>query len=88
MKKIAVIDCAKDSDLYVTILSTLQNKLAGKPIYYSDHLGDLVNRHCPELYTIADDAGFRFVPSDDKGELTQNPPQFWFDVIRKDERPN
>lgn len=83
MKKVAIIECGKDSDLYIKIISTLQHSLVGKNIFYSDHLGDLVNRHCPELYDIADQAGFRFVPSSDAGELTQKPPQIWFDLIRK-----
>lgn len=83
MKKQAVIECDFDSDLYVTIVSTLQHKLAGQAIFYADHLGDLVGRHCPELYDIADKAGFRFVPSSDKHELMQKPPDIRFDIIRK-----
>lgn len=83
MTKTAIIDCGKDSQLYIDIATTLQHSLTGKKIFFSDHLGDLVNRHCPQLYDIADQAGFRFIPSNDKGELLHKPPQFWFDIVRK-----
>jgi len=78
-KKIAVVEC--DKDLFIEVSTTLQHAITGKPIFYSDSLVDLVNRHCPELYEICSDAGFRFVPSNSKDELMESPPSIWFDII-------
>jgi len=80
-KKVAVIEC--DGDLLIDISTVVTFALAGKPIFYSDTMADLVDRHCPEVYEMADEAGYRFLPSNDKEELMVTPPEFWFDIIRK-----
>jgi hypothetical protein len=56
--------------------------ITGKTIWYSDNLAYLVKRHCPEIYEIAKEAGFRFLPSKDANELTHKPPHISFDVVR------
>lgn len=79
-EQLSIIEC--DADLYCEISSTLQFALSGKPVFYTDSLADLVNRHCPELYDLAEENGFRFIPSNDMSELEQTPPDIRFDVIR------
>lgn len=76
-----IVQC--DKKLLQKLSTTLQFAITGKPVFYSDHLADLVNRHCPELYDIAKEAGFRFIPSTDAAELTHKPPHIWFDVVRE-----
>lgn len=80
-EKVAIISC--DQELYIEISTHLQHSLTGHNIFYSDSLKDLVKRHCPELYDIANEAGYIFIPSDDKEELMANPPEFWFDIVEK-----
>ena len=83
MKPVArapLIQC--DPDLYVKICTTLQHAITGKSVLAGDSLAELVQRHCPELYDIEADAGFRFEPNTDPAFLEQQPPQVWFDVVR------
>lgn len=83
MDKVAIIEC--DDELLVDIVAIIQRAFVGKPIFYSDHMECLVKRHCPEVFSIADEAGFMFVPSTDKDELAETPPDFRFDIVRKTE---
>jgi len=75
-----IIQCSKE--FAQELANKLQFAITGHPIWYSDSLVDLVNRHCPDIYDMAKEAGFRFVPSSDAAELTHKPPRIWFDVIR------
>jgi hypothetical protein len=75
-----LIQC--DPDLYVKICTTLQHAITGKSVLGGDSLADLVQRHCPELYDMAAESGFRFEPNTDPAFLEQSPPQVWFDVVR------
>jgi hypothetical protein len=79
-QRVPVIQC--DKELLMRLSTTLQFAITGKPVWYSDNLADLVKRHCPEIYDIAKEAGFRFIPSTDAADLTYKPPRIWFDVIR------
>jgi Arc/MetJ family transcription regulator len=80
MEKRSVIQC--DDDLYAEVVAHLQCELVGKAIYYADSLRDLVDRNIPELYELCEEHGYKFIPSDDKEELMQTPPDFWFDIIK------
>jgi hypothetical protein len=79
-----LIQC--DPDLYVKICTTLQHAITGKSVLAGDSLAELVQRHCPELYDIAAEAGFRFEPNTDPEFLEQSPPRVWFDVVRDRKR--
>lgn len=81
MTKRSVIEC--DKELEIKLSMTVQHAITGQTVWYSDSLTDLVNRHCPEVYDIAKEAGFVFIPSSDPSELTYKPPRIWFDVIRE-----
>ena len=74
----AVVEC--DKELYIKLSTHLQFSITGKPVFYSDSLTDLVRRHCPDIYAMAEDEGFSFSPSDSKDELLQSPPDIRFDV--------
>jgi hypothetical protein len=76
-----LIQC--DKELYIRIATTLQHAITGKSVLAGDSLVDMVDRHCPEIYDMATEAGFRFVPNTDPAFLEQEPPQVWFDVVRK-----
>lgn len=80
MAKDAVIEC--DKELYIKLSTHLQFSITGKPAYYSDSLVDLVRRHCPDIYAMAEEGGFRFIPSSNKDELLQSPIDIRFDVLR------
>lgn len=80
MKHVPVIEC--DKELLGKLSTKLQFAITGKTVFFTDSLVDLVKRHCPEIYDMAKEAGFRFVPSSDSSELEQFPPRIWFDVIR------
>lgn len=86
MSKVAIIDC--DADLLTQVSISLQEAIVGKPIFYSDSLVDLVNRNCPHLYDVCKDAGYHFIPSDNKDELMERPPEIWFDIVAVDDKPN
>ena len=75
-----LIQC--DKDLYIRISTTLQHAITGQLFRSTDSLADLVDRHCPEIYEIAAEAGFRFVPNTDPKFLQQQPTEIWFDVVR------
>jgi hypothetical protein len=75
-----LIQC--DKELYIKIATTLQHAITGKSVLAGDSLVELVDRHCPEIYDIAAEAGFRFEPNTDPAFLEQSPPQVWFDVVR------
>lgn len=81
----AIIEC--DGELYIKISTDLQHAITGKPVFYSDSLVDLVRRHCPQLYDLAKDNGYQFVPSDDTACFMKQPLDIRFDVIRSGE-PN
>jgi hypothetical protein len=81
MARASKVDC--DGELYGKIAGSIQNALTGQNIFYSDSLVDLIRRHCPDVYDIAQEAGFVFVPSNDKDDLTKQPPEIWFDVVRE-----
>ncbi len=76
----AIIQC--DRETFTKIATTLQFAIVGKAIFFSDTLADIVRRHCPEIYQIAEEAGYRFIPSDDKDDLMQVPPNIRFDILR------
>jgi hypothetical protein len=60
-----------------------RNDAAARHHWHGDSLVELVDRHCPEIYDIAAEAGFRFVPNTNPEFLEQQPPQVWFDVVRQ-----
>jgi hypothetical protein len=72
-----------DKDLYIKIATTLQHAITGKNVLAGDSLVELIDRHCPGIYDIATEAGFRFVPNPGPEFLEQQPPQVWFDVVRE-----
>lgn len=80
-KPVVVIEC--DPDLYAEIVGCLQNSIAGKTIFYGDSLGDIVRRHCPDVFEMAVRRGFRFVPNPESAWLEQIPVQIWFDIVRE-----
>ncbi len=69
-------------DLFTELYTSLQFALTGQNVYYGDSLNDLVERHAPELFQKVQDAGFKLIPNTDPAWLEQQPPEFWFDVIR------
>lgn len=79
-RKVPVIEC--DKDLYIKISTDLQHSITGKPVYLTESLVDLVNKHCPHLYDLAEEKGFKFVPSDDASLFEQHPIDIRFDIIR------
>lgn len=76
----AIVQC--DDDLYREVVETLRDALCGEYIYEGDSLTDLVARHCPELYEMCGESGYRFIPSSDPSDLMETPPSLWFDIIR------
>jgi len=79
-KRPAIIQC--DMELLTKLSTRLQFATVGQNVYYSDTLKDLVDRHCPDIYDMAKDAGFKFIPSTNKEDLVSKPPDLRFDVIR------
>lgn len=69
-------------ELADTISATVVNAVVGKPIYHSDTMKDLVNRHCPEVYDMAKQAGCEFVPDDTEEPLLTRPPDLRWEIKR------
>lgn len=77
----ATIQC--DKVLYDRIATHLHLSISGKPVFYTDSLTDLVRRHCPDIYEMAAEAGFKFLPSTDPKQLEQRPPDLRFAIVRR-----
>lgn len=75
-----VIQC--DKDLYAQLSSYLHQTISGKPVLRGDALVNIVDRHCPEIYQMALDKGFQFIPSRNTAALEQIPPDLRFNVVR------
>lgn len=75
-----VIQC--DKELYAQLSAYLHQTIAGKEVLRGDALVNIVDRHCPEIYQMALDQGFKFVPSRNTKSLEQRPPDLRFNVER------
>lgn len=80
--RVARIEC--DAALNTKLATHLQFAISGKPVFFTDSLADLIARHCPDIYQLALDKGYRFVPSTNPKDLEAKPPRINFDVIRVD----
>lgn len=66
-----------------SIRAMVLGAVVGKPIFYSDTMKDLINRHCPEVYDVAEAAGCEFVPDSTEEPLLKRPPDLRWEIKRR-----
>lgn len=71
------------TELAEAIRLTILDKLIGQKIYYSDTMADLVKRHCPQVFEMAEARGFQFVPNGEKEPLMKMPPDLRWEIVKR-----